>query len=331
MFEEMMLAGPRNHALAANPQTAKIPVIYDSDIGDDIDDTWALCMLLRCPELDVKLVVGDQGKPEYRTKLFAKFLEIAKRTDIPIGVGLAQGFSDSGPQGAWVADFDLKSYPGTIHKDGVQAIIDTVMNSPRPVTVIAVGPLPNIREALRREPGIAHKARFVGMHGHVRLGAAGKTRAGWYKEIVAEHNVNMNVKASQATFTAPWNITITPLDTCAMVSLKGDRFAAVRDSKGLLAMALIENYYIWARDCTWFKEKYRRLVKQQSTTLFDTAAVYLAFSDEFCGMEILPIRVTNDGKTVIDAKGKKMNVATEWKDLEKFEDLLTERLTNHQP
>ena len=31
---------------------AKIPVILDTDIGGDIDDTWALVMLLGCPGLE---------------------------------------------------------------------------------------------------------------------------------------------------------------------------------------------------------------------------------------------------------------------------------------
>ncbi len=308
-------------------QPAKIPVIYDSDIGDDIDDTWALCMLLKCPELDVKLVIGDQGKAEYRAKLFAKFLEVAERTDIPIGIGMDVGEHGTGWQQSWVADYELRSYPGTIYNDGVLAIIDTIMDSTEQVTVIAVGPMPNIKEALRREPRIAEKARFVGMYGHVLLGSKGKKRTDWYKEIRAEHNVKINVSASKATFSAPWDITITPIDTCAMVSLKGNKFAAVRDSEDPLAKALIENYYIWARDCTWFKEKYRRVVKQQSTTLFDTVAVYLAFSDALCEMETLPIRVTDEGKTVIDDSAKEIRVATAWKDLGKFEDLLVGRLT----
>ncbi|MFZ5831573.1 MAG: hypothetical protein ACOY3P_15925, partial [Planctomycetota bacterium] len=64
-----------------SPQAAspgkKIPVIFDTDIGGDIDDTWALGMLLKRPEFDVKLVVGDYGQPEYRAKLLARFLEKA--------------------------------------------------------------------------------------------------------------------------------------------------------------------------------------------------------------------------------------------------------------
>ena len=65
-----------------------IPVILDSDIGDDIDDTWALLMLLRSPQFDVKLVVSDFGNAIYRCRLFAKLLELTGHTHIPVGVGL---------------------------------------------------------------------------------------------------------------------------------------------------------------------------------------------------------------------------------------------------
>lgn len=36
---------------------AKVRVILDTDIGDDIDGTWALAMALKCPEMDLKMVV----------------------------------------------------------------------------------------------------------------------------------------------------------------------------------------------------------------------------------------------------------------------------------
>ena len=314
------LLAATGQAVSAHETAAKIPVIYDSDLGDDIDDTWALCLLLRSPELDVKLVVGDQGRTEYRTKLFAKLLETAKRTDIPIGVGLEAGRKGFGGQQGWVADYDLQSYPGTIHRDGVQAIIDTIMTSAETVTVVAVGPLPNIRAALQREPRIAHKARFVGMHGSVRKGYGGQPK------ISAEYNVKEDPKACQAALGAAWDVTITPLDTCGVVSLGGEKFAAVRDCKDALTEALIENYYLWAENTPWYQEQ-KNNVKQQSSTLFDTVAVYLAFSQDLCKMETLPIRVTDDGKTVVDATAKKMSVATEWKDLGKFEDLLVRRLT----
>ena len=65
----------------------------------------------------------------------------------------------------------------------------------------------------------------------------------------------------------------------------------------------------------------------RSSVLFDTVAVYLAFSQELCGMEKLGIRVTDAGLTSIDPKAKEVNVATSWKNLSAFEDLFVQRLT----
>jgi len=304
-------------AAKSGGKPGRIPVIFDTDIGDDIDDTWALCMLLKSPELDVKLVVGDQGKTHYRARLIARLLETAGRTDVPVGVG-AGNTGGTGKQAAWVKDYDLKSYPGTVHADGVAAMIDTIMASPKPITVIAVGPLPNLLEALKREPKIAQKARFVGMHGSVRRGYGGKSK------IDAEYNVRANAKACRAVFTAPWDITITPLDTCGLVHLRGEKYAKVRNSKDPLVRALIENYRLWCG-------KNPKRADSASSTLFDTVAVYLAFAQDLCKMETLPIRVTDDGKTVIDKAAKKMRVATEWKDMAAFEDLLVRRLTGAKP
>jgi inosine-uridine nucleoside N-ribohydrolase len=301
-------------AQAAEP-AKKIPIILDADLGDDIDDTWALMMVLRSPELDLKLFVTDYHNARYRARIAAKFLTIAGRTDVPIGLGLRPD-DKKGNQSAWIEGYDLKSYPGKVHEDGVQAMIDTIMASPEQITLLCIGPVPNIAEALKREPRIAQKARFVGMHGSVRKGYGNQT------QIAAEWNVRCNPAALQAVFAAPWDKTITPLDTCGIVQLKGEKYAKIRDSKGPLTVALIENFRAWATSL-----KKPDQPNRESSILFDTVAVYLAFSTDLLKMEKLPIRVTDDGKTVIDEQnGHMMNVATEWKDLKAFEDLLVERL-----
>ncbi|MBD3266134.1 nucleoside hydrolase, partial [bacterium] len=307
-------------AIALSPVLAaeKIPVIYDSDIGDDIDDTWALGFILQCPDLDVKLVVGDQGKVHYRAKLFAKFLERAGRADIPIGMGLDANARGGGRQSAWVDDYNLNDYPGKIYPDGVQAIIDTIMNAKKPITLVCVGPVPNIAEALKREPRIAEKARFVGMHGSVRLGYGGS------EKISAEYNVRADAKACQKVLSAPWDITITPLDTCGLVVLKGERYQKVLNSNNPVAEAIIENYRIW---CQAFDNVKNDMWRTQSSTLFDTVAVHLAKTTDYLKMEKLGIRVTDDGYTKIAPDATTMQVATEWKDMGKFKDRLVRNLT----
>ncbi len=294
----------------------KIPVILDTDIGYDIDDTWALGLLLRSPEVDLKLVVSDSQNTEYEAKLVAKMLEVARRTDIPVGVGVKEHDREGG-QAAWVRDYDLASYPGVVHRDGVSALIEAIMSAPEPVTLLCIGPVPNIGAALDREPRVAQRARFVGMHGSVRCGYDGSA------QTCAEYNVKACPAACQKAFAAPWEVTITPLDTCGLIVLKGERYARVRDSKDPVARAVIENCRLWARagggDAHWAEER--------SSTIFDAVAAYLTFSEELLVIEELGLRVTDEGYTLIDPNAKRIRVATAWKDMEAFEELLVRRLT----
>jgi len=295
---------------------AKIPVILDTDIGGDIDDTWALALLLKSPELDLKMVVTDYGDTLYRAKIVAKLLEVAKRTDVQVGIGIRQD-EKAGPQAKWVADYDLARYPGKVHQDGVGAMIDLIMNSKEKITLISIGPVPNLQAALERKPEIANRVRFVGMYGSVRVGYDGKSQPN------AEWNVVANAKACQKVFTAAWPMTITPLDTCGLIRLKGEKYRKVADCKDPLTKAVIENYEIWHKAGNpQFQGKI-----DASSVLFDTVAIYLAFTDKLANMERLPLRVTDDGFTRIDPQGKKIDCAMSWKDLGAFEDFLVKRLT----
>ena len=293
-------------------QIKRIPVILDTDIGGDIDDTWALAMMLKSPELDVRLIVGDTGNSVYRAQIIAKLLEVVNRSDIPVGIGINQGRRpDRERQEPWVADYDLKNYPGTVHDDGVKAIIDAIMLSPEPVTLICIGPVPNIAEALRREPRIASKCRFVGMFGSLRRSHRDDGK------VIAEYNVVSDVKACQKVFTAPWReMVITPLDTCGFIRLKGQKYRLVCSSSDPLTQAVIENYRIWLKGKP----------DEQSSILFDTVAIYLAFAEDLLVMEDLGIRVSDDGFTIQDPKARTIRCATEWKDMGAFEDLLVQRL-----
>jgi inosine-uridine nucleoside N-ribohydrolase len=322
-----------SYALAGNASPSprkEIAVIFDTDICDDIDDTWALAMLLQSPEFDIKLITTAVGNTPSKARTVAKFLETVGRTDVPIGIGV-QHREGSHRQEAWARDYELSSYPGTIHQDGVQALIDTIMKSRGPIKVVAVGPLPNIAAALDREPRIAQKAKFVGMHGSIRRGYGGNPKPS------PEYNVKAYVKEAQKVFTASWDITITPLDTCGIVQLEGGKYQKVLRKNSPLTRALIANYHAWYRqglinqDKSLIGAELNRKVNEKlhssSTTLFDTVAIYLAMSTELVQMEKLGITVTDDGHTRIDEDAKVIHCATEWKDLGAFEDFLVERLT----
>jgi len=293
-----------------------VPVILDTDIGGDIDDTWALAFLLRCPELDLRLVTTGTGDTEYRARIVARLLETAGRTDVPVAPGIGAG--SDGPrekQKHWVEDYRLLDYPGMVHRDGVRALVDCIMGSPEPVTLVSIGPAANIRAALRMEPRIAGKARFVGMFGSLRYAHEGKEGA------IAEYNVVQDIPAAQAVFSAPWlSRIITPLDTCGRLRLVGDKYARVRDCPDPLTRAVIENYRIWAVADGWDNPE------TGSSILYDAVAVYLAFSETLLVMEDIGIRVTDDGFTRPDPASPRWRCASAWHDLPAFETMLTDRL-----
>ena len=211
-----------------------------------------------------------------------------------------------------------------VRRDGVQALIDTIKQSPQPVTLICIGPVPNIAEALKRAPSIAENARFVGMHGSIYKGYDGAATP------AAEWNVKSGAQALQQVFAAPWDCTITPLDTCGLVTLTGANYQRIYRSGDPWLKALIENYRVWLPLAPYIKPGTDP--GRMSTTLFDTVAVYAAQSRDLLVMEDLPVRVTDDGYTVVDERdGRIVHCATGWRDLQAFEVQLVDILLSEYP
>ena len=302
------------------PTAAPIPVILDTDIGGVIDDTWALVLLLKSPELDLRLVTTAYGDTVYRAKIVARLLEIAGRTDVPIGVGVRQDEQEGG-QAEWVYGYDLARYPGRVVPDGVQALIDTAMAAERPMTLIAIGPGANVKAALEREPRIAGRLRLVGLYGSLRMGYDGEPQP------TAEWNVHADPLAARALLDAPWaEALIAPLDTAGLPKLDGENYARVRRSEDPLLRALVENFRLWCRrqvSCA----RDPAFVTSKTTTLHDTVAVYLAFARNLVRTEELGVRVTDEGRTVLDETARPLRWATEWRRLDAFESFLAARLT----
>ncbi len=299
---------------AQQARKAPIPVILDTDIGSDIDDTWALALLLASPELDLKMVVTDSHDVVGRARIVAKFLQNVGRPDISVGIGRRMD-DRGGPQFEWAADYNLESYPGTVYEDGVGAMVKAIMASPRPITLIVIGPAPNIEEALKREPGIAKKATIAAMSGSVYRGYGNKSTP------EPEYNVKDHVSSSAAMYRASWPVAIAPLDTAGLIRLDGDDYRKVFASTNPLCRTLLENYQVWLKN-----QKTNLKFDQQSSTLFDCLAVFLAYRRDFVQTKRVKLEVTADGSTKVSPSGTEIEAAIEWKDLAGFEKFMADRL-----
>ena len=293
-------------------------VILDTDLGTDIDDTWALGMLLASPEVSLEAVITAHADTPHRAAIVTKLLDTWGRADVPVGIGMRGADLERRPQAAYLDGYGVDDYPGSVVEDGIGLLIDKVMSTPEPI-LVAIGPATNIAAALAREPRIAERARFIGMHGSIRRGYRGSD------DPQPEYNVFIDAEAFRAVLAAPWDITLTPLDTCGIVYLKDAKYAAVRDSEHAIAREVIANYRAWCEAVELGDRAERR-----STTLYDTVAVLLAFGsthlERYVEMEDVPIVVRDDGLTAETETGRVVHAAMGWRDLAGFEDLLVERI-----
>ena len=298
------------------------PTVLATDIGSDVDDTWALAQLLRTPELDLELVLTETGEAAYRGSVAAKLLERANRSDVPVGLGVDFGEMDDDErhQGPWVENYDIGNYPGTVQDDGVAEFRRLVDEADEPVTVVSIGPTPSLAAALQDDPEIAESCRFVGMHGSFYRGYDGD------EEPSAEANVRIDPDAFRAVLDAPWrDVLLTPLDTCGLVTLTGDRYNRVwRSTDDPLVRSVIESNCVFAPRVPWWPyEDFTR----QSSTLFDSVAVYLAVDESFVETRTEIFDVTDDGFTEPDSDGEfEARIALEWRDLDAFEAYLVDVL-----
>src|SRR6185312_10600075 len=100
---------------AASGAPAKI--IIDTDIGDDIDDAFAVALALRSPEVQILGITTTFGDTQERAKLLDRLLGETDHEDIPVAVGI----SDPKIQTTWTqrayaegGHFARKSHPQAV-------------------------------------------------------------------------------------------------------------------------------------------------------------------------------------------------------------------------
>lgn len=293
-------------------------IILDTDIAGDIDDSWALGFALASPALDIKLVVSCLDDTTHRARVIAKFLEQTGHANVPIGIGLRTSDTIYNLR-PWVEGYELESYPGTVYADGVQAIVDTIMQSSEPVTIIAEGPMTNIAAALDREPRIAEKCEVIATMGSIYQG---HSLDDIHKD--SDYNIRADIPAARRVLSAPWEITAAPLDITSHLVIGDDNYQKLLAARGTnpIVGAIMENFDCWMeeRNCTYYKT--------HSTALYDLAAIYIAETGDYnLIMEDLPLTIDDGGYTNIDEKsGRLCHCAVYWRYVDMFYKFVTDRL-----
>jgi inosine-uridine nucleoside N-ribohydrolase len=273
------------------------PIVLDTDIGTDIDDTWALAQVLCTPALDLRLVTTVAGDPIYRARCSTALLRAAGRDDVPVAAGVGGAGRDEQPQRGLAASVTGLDYP-----DGVAALVEACTDGP--VTIVGIGPLSNVAAALARDPSIAERARLVAMCGSVHVGHRGAPGA------VAEYNAACDVAATRAVLAAGWDVLLTPLDTCGTVLLRGDRYQQILGATSPLTTIVVESYREWLAAI-----ERPELLDIRSSTLYDCVAVHLAHDESLWEIDDVPLTIDDEGVMHVDAdRGSTVRCALRWRD-----------------
>ena len=157
-------------ARAQQPTKPPAPekIIIDTDIGDDVDDAFALALALRSPELEILGVITNFGDTETRARIADRLLNEAGRPDIPVAAGTPAVTKNPMTQRCYA-----ESRPGmkASHPRAVEFLLDQIRRYPGQITLITIGPLMNVGAAIDEDPATFRKLkRVVLMGGSVKRG-----------------------------------------------------------------------------------------------------------------------------------------------------------------
>ena len=150
----------RGQSATAEPQK----VIIDTDIGDDVDDAFALALAVKSPELRVLGVTTTFGDTEARAKITDRFLGEVGRADIPVMAGKATATKNPMSQTKiWRGGHFVKAS----HGDAVTFLLDQIRKYPGEITLIAIGPLMNVGVGHRSGCGHVPETEASGADGRI--------------------------------------------------------------------------------------------------------------------------------------------------------------------
>ena len=135
----------------------QIKVLFDTDIGSDIDDAVALAYLLSQPRCELLGITTVSGEPIKRAEMASAMCRNVGRDDIPIHPGAAEALlidmpQMAAPQAAALGDWDRRTdfEPAS----AVEFLRKTIRANPGELTLLATGPMTNLGALFAADPEI---------------------------------------------------------------------------------------------------------------------------------------------------------------------------------
>ncbi len=271
-------------------------ILIDTDPG--IDDGLAIMLALACKEFEVLGLTTIYGNVsvERATENALRLVDLAGRPEIPVAQGASRSWKnpyggaksavhgEDGQGNTWSAPSSLKA----VGMPAADFIVQKVLQNPDQITLVALGPLTNLADALKINPGIQDKIKEVIFMGGNAL-SPGNTNP------VAEANILADPEAADFVLGHSWPMTMIGLDVTQKTYLPANlaEELATRDSRiGKQVWGAYQHYFKFYRDVN----------KMEGTWVHDSSVFTYLLQRDLYKTIAAPIRVeTSDcisrGKT----------------------------------
>ncbi|MFI5092561.1 MAG: nucleoside hydrolase [Candidatus Acidiferrum sp.] len=275
-----MLIGPISWAQAQKPaHVLGTPekVIIDTDIGDDIDDAFAVALALKSPELQILGISTTFGDTEARAKILDRILGEAGRSDIPVLAGTPTHTTNPMTQRRYG---EGGHFAKSVHPNSVDFILDQIRRYPGQITLIAIGPLMNVGALIDKDPQTFLKLkRVVMMGGSIERGYGDPWSPSHGPD--AEWNIINDIPAAKKLFLSGVPLYVMPLDSTQLKFDEVKRAYLFRQATPLTdALTLL--YHEWGQD---------------TPTLFDPMTIAYILNPQICPVQPMHIVVDDKGFT----------------------------------
>ncbi|MCD6551713.1 nucleoside hydrolase [Thermotoga sp.] len=263
----------------------KSKILIDTDIGSDVDDAIAVTLALKSSELEVVGITTVYGDTLLRARIALKLLKLIGTDHVPVAAGIEKPLLRerdvwwTGHEGKGILteeDEELKP----IEKHAVDFIIEKIMENPREITLVTIGPLTNIATAIIKEPKIIENVKEI-----VMMGGVARIFKNALNLPYIEHNIKCDPEAASVVFNSGIPITMVGLDVTMRVPINRSHLEKIRRVGTPLSEVLVRLIEIW-----W------DFLKFDFSCMHDPLAVSYCIKPEFLK--------TINCKVLVETKGK---------------------------
>lgn len=269
-------------------------IILDTDPG--IDDAQAIAFAIAHPDIELLglTTVFGNAEVDLTTRNALHILDVFGQPQIPV----ARGASDPLKQARYPAPDFVHGKDGLgnvnitqpsgapVSENAAEFIVRMANEIPGEITLVAIGPLTNIAQAVDLDPSLPTKVKSLVVMG-------GSVSHPGNVTPLAEANFFNDPHAADAVFAHDWPATIIGLDVTLQTVLRDQDLAMIRDTAGHAGQFLWDTsrFYI-----NFYASRLARLGStDRSCAMHDASAlVYTVLPDAF-QLVAGPTRVVTDG------------------------------------